>query len=1180
TYYSAGTLFGGVTDWYLEPRFSHVIEFNIIRGANSSEAVPASPDYVPSLEEPKQALALPDYVPGLKYPGYLAPADDEIVAEDQPYADYASPIALSPGYVVDSDLKEDPEDGPIDYPANGGDDDDDDSFDDDEKEEEASEEEEHPTLADFVVAPAVDPVLSSEDTELFEMDEFAPTPPSPAGGGRETFCLTYTTTITTHLTITPFAEERLARCLATPALPSSPHPIVPHPYGSPNHVRLPRGFRAIVGRLRASSPSTHHPLHRSPPLPPLPSSLYLPLPVPTSFPLPSPPLPASLFIPPPVDRRKDIPKAKFPPCKRLCLTTLTSRYEAGESSTAARPTRGHKENYGFIDTLDAETRRQRAEESRCTDWGQRVLPRDCVVDEAGGFSFSRGLGTLSAALGQIQALQARDPTHANDPEGDDNYNMPPKRTCAAAAPMTAAVVEQLIKERPLTFKGTEGVVMLSQWFEKMELVFHISNCILENQVKFATCTFLGNALTWWNSHMKTVTQDVSYAMEWKTLKKMMTVKYCPRGKIKKLEIKLWNLKVKGSDVASYTPCFLELALICGRMFPEESDEVERYVGGLPDMIRGNVMLYQPKTMEKEIEFANDHMDQKVLTIAERQAEQKRKLEFNVRNNQGYQQQNKRQHTRRAYSAGPSEKREYTGSFPLCTKSNYHRKGPCAPRCNKCKKIGHLARDCRSSGPNGNNNNRGNSRTTQNAGTCYECGVHRYFKRDCPKLKNKNHGNQGGNGNALAKVYVVGNTGTNPDSNVVTDFLGLPPTRQVDFQIDLIPGAAPVARAPYQLAHSEMKDLSEQLQELSDKGFIRPSSSPWGAPVLFVKKMDGSFRMCIDYQELNKLTVKNRYPLSRIDNFLIYYKDLMTKLTQKKVAFEWGDKQEATFQTLKNKLCSAPILAHSQGAKNFIVYCDASYKGLGVVLMQNEKVIAYASRQLKIHEKNYTPHDLELGKAKVVADALSYKEWNKPLRVRALVMTIGLNLHKQILEAQIEAQKPKNFKNKDIGETDGQSGRTIETLKDMLRACVIDFGNVWVKHFPLVEFSYNNMFTLASRLHHLRHFMVESVVYLFVGPRVMLMVSPWKGVIQFGKRGKLNPRVHSTFHVSNLKKCYYDEPLAILLDGLHIDDKLHFVEEPVEIKDQEVKWLKQSRILIVNVRWNSRRDPEFRWERED
>ncbi|GJW23670.1 putative reverse transcriptase domain-containing protein [Tanacetum coccineum] len=275
-----------------------------------------------------------------------------------------------------------------------------------------------------------------------------------------------------------------------------------------------------------------------------------------------------------------------------------------------------------------------------------------------------------------------------------------------------------------------------------------------------------------------------------------------------------------------------------------------------------------------------------------------------------------------------------------------------------------------------------------------------------------------------------------------DLPGLPPTRQVEFQIDLIPGAAPVARAPYRFVPSEMKELSEQLKELSEKGFIRPSSSPWGAPVLFVMKNDGSIRMCINYRELNKMTVKNRYPLPRIDNLFdqlqrssVYTKiDLrlglvgyyrrfikgyskiakpMTKLTQQKVKFDWGDKQEAAFQLIKQKLYSAPIMALPKGSEDFIVYCDASIKGLGVVLMQREKVIAYASRQLKIHEKNYTTHDLELGKELNIRQ----RRWLE------LLSDYDCEIRYHPGEANTEARKPENLKNEDVG------GMLIKNSKD-------------------------------------------------------------------------------------------------------------------------------------------------------
>ncbi|GJW63851.1 putative reverse transcriptase domain-containing protein [Tanacetum coccineum] len=239
----------------------------------------------------------------------------------------------------------------------------------------------------------------------------------------------------------------------------------------------------------------------------------------------------------------------------------------------------------------------------------------------------------------------------------------------------------------------------------------------------------------------------------------------------------------------------------------------------------------------------------------------------------------------------------------------------------------------------------------------------------------------------------------------------------------------------------------------------------------------------------------------------------------------------------------------------------------------------------------------------------------------------------------------------------KASMTIQTLEDMLRACVVDFGNGWVKHLPLVEFSYNNSYHASIKAAPFEALYgrkcrspvcwaevgqvqltgpeivqetTEKVIQIKqrmqaardrqksyadlkrkpmefqVGDRVMLKVSPWKGVVRFGKRGKLNPRyvgpfkvlekvgsvayklelpqelsrVHNTFHVSNLKKCYSDEPLAVPLEGLHIDDKLQFVEEPVEIMEREIKRLKRSRIPLIKVRWNSRRGPEFTWERED
>nr|GEZ89749.1 hypothetical protein [Tanacetum cinerariifolium] len=228
-------------------------------------------------------------------------------------------------------------------------------------------------------------------------------------------------------------------------------------------------------------------------------------------------------------------------------------------------------------------------------------------------------------------------------------------------------------------------------------------------------------------------------------------------------------RVKGTDLASYTQRFQELALLCKRMFSEESDKIEKYVKGLPDMIHGSVVASKPKTMQEAIEIATELMDKKIRTFAERKTASKKKFENTSRNTQNQQQHsNKRQHTGRVYTAASGEKKQYGGSKPLCAKCNYHHDGPCAPKCRNCNRIGHFARDCRNTANTNNaNNQRGTGLGQKTA--CYECGVQGHFRRECPKLKNNNnHGNQGGRNNAPARVYDVGRTGTDPDANVVTD----------------------------------------------------------------------------------------------------------------------------------------------------------------------------------------------------------------------------------------------------------------------------------------------------------------------------------------------------------------------------------------------------------------------------
>ncbi|GJZ86346.1 putative reverse transcriptase domain-containing protein [Tanacetum coccineum] len=614
-------------------------------------------------------------------------------------------------------------------------------------------------------------------------------------------------------------------------------------------------------------------------------------------------------------------------------------------------------------------------------------------------------------------------------------------------------------------------------------------------------------------------------MHWTEMKQLMTAEFCLIEEIQRMEHELWNLKIKEYDIVAYTQRFNELALMYPRMEEPERVKVDAYI--------------------RAVRIAHKLMEQKSQARNERILEgKKRKWEnFQGRNSSGKRNQkdisrqtlqnNQKQGNTRAMVTAPTD-----GKLPLCERCFTRHVGQCTIKCHKCGKVGHKAslcaiKDVVSEGLN-----------VETVNHIFEIdlmpielgtfdviiGMDWLVKHDaiivcgekvvCIPYGNKTlivEGDKGGSrlkiiscikarkyveqGCHLFLAHVTKKKSKEKrmeDVPVIRDFPevfpeelpGLPPPRQVEFRIDLVPGAAPVARAPYRLAPSEMKELSVQLQELLEKGFIRPSSSPWGAPLqgssvyskidlrsgyhqLRIKEEDipiTAFRTRYGHFEFQVMSfgltnapavfmdLMNRvckpyldkFVIVFIDDILVYSKDEeehgkhlkiilellkkerlyakfskcdfwldsvqflghvidrsgvhvdpakieaikswaapttptevrqflglagyyrrfiegfsliskpLTKLTQKNKKYEWGEEEEEAFQTLKQKLCSAPILALPEGTKDFMVYCDASLKGYGAVLMQREKVIAYASRQLKVHEENYTTHDLELG----------------------------------------------------------------------------------------------------------------------------------------------------------------------------------------------------------------------------
>ncbi|GKC15365.1 putative reverse transcriptase domain-containing protein [Tanacetum coccineum] len=259
----------------------------------------------------------------------------------------------------------------------------------------------------------------------------------------------------------------------------------------------------------------------------------------------------------------------------------------------------------------------------------------------------------------------------NGKNGNGGKGNPNENNRGARPVAQECTYKDFMKCQPLNFKGTKGVVGLIRWFEKMET----------------------------NSHKRTVGTEAAYVISWRELMKLMAEVYSTRNEIQKIEPELWNLTVKNNNLAAYTQRFQELTMMCTKMVPEEEDQVEKFIGGLPNNIQGKVIAAKPIRLQDAVRIANNLMDQKLKGYTVKNAENKRRLEVNQRDNRGQQPPFKRQNVRgqnvaRAYTAGNNKKKGYVGPLPYCSKCKLHHEGPCTVKCGKCNKVEHMARDCK------------------------------------------------------------------------------------------------------------------------------------------------------------------------------------------------------------------------------------------------------------------------------------------------------------------------------------------------------------------------------------------------------------------------------------------------------------------------------------------------------
>nr|GEX76744.1 reverse transcriptase domain-containing protein [Tanacetum cinerariifolium] len=671
--------------------------------------------------------------------------------------------------------------------------------------------------------------------------------------------------------------------------------------------------------------------------------------------------------------------------------------------------------------------------------------------------------------------------------------------------------KEFISCQPFYFNGMEGVVGLICWFERTKSVFSRSNCAEENKVAFATC----------------------------------------------------------NDLETYVRRFQELAVLCRNMVPNNEKLIEVFIDGLPRSIEGNVTALKPQTLEEAINIAQ------------------------------------RPETFRSYAATPTENGGYIGNHPLCQRCTLHHTGPCTIRCQVCNKVGHLTKYCKNKGPATGSN------LQPVSVICHACGEKGHYQSQCSKT----------NINANRRTYVLRDKNSHQDLNVVTGtFLLNHRLARTLFDSGANRSFVSISFASMLNISSITLDTTYNI-EMADKNLISTNTviqsctltllnQPFEIDLMPIKL--GSFDIVIGMDWLSKYHAKIicdekvvHIPIE--DETLIIRAKVMEKKSDEK------------------RIENIPVV------REFLDVFPKELPGLPPV------------RQVEL-QIDLIPKAAHVACANVIADALCQKRiikshQVKPLCVRSLIMTIHSKLPSQILEAQTEALKEENVQAENIRGME----KDFEIRTDGTRC----FKNrSWL---PLFEFSYNNSYhpsikaapfealygqkcrspvcwtevgdtqlTGPEIIHETTEKIVQIQQHLQAtrdrqrsyanvrqkplefqtGDRVMLKISPRKGIIRFGKRGKLNPRyirpfkilnrigpvayklevpeelsnVYNTFNVSNLKKCLSDESLIILMKELMLDDKLNFVEEPAEIMDREIKQLRQSRIPIIKVRWNSKRGP--------